>query len=144
MPSGWMEIFDLEESEGSRRGQTFQAAAKNSKPIRNEGQRTIKFLTQDNEQQKMTCQVAVVNKILASVGQICDGGNEVLLRQDGGEIRHLKSGKITTFRRIGNVCAMDAWIEKASFDKHGESQDMQADDFKSCLKNTGFDRPEAR
>ena len=137
MSSGWMEIFDLEESEGSRRGQTFQAAAKNSKPIKNEGQRTIKFLTKDHEKRKMTCQVAAVNKILASVGQICDGGNEVLFRCDGGEIRHLKSGKITPFRRIGNVYAMDAWIEKANFD---ESDNMKVD----AVKDSGFSRPEAR
>ena len=28
MPSGWLGMFELEESEGSRRGQTFQAAGK--------------------------------------------------------------------------------------------------------------------
>ena len=95
MPSDWTEIFDLEESEGSRRGQTFQAASKDSKPIKNEGQRTVKFVTKDGEKRKMVCQVAAVNKILASVGQICDGGNEVLFRHDGGEIRHLKTNKTT-------------------------------------------------
>ena len=88
----------------------------------------------------MTCQVAAVNKILASVGQICDGGNEVLFRYDGGEIRHLKSGKVTPFRRIGNVYAMDAWILKASGEDPEERSDMQVDD----LKDTGFTRPDAR
>ena len=140
MPSGWMEMFQLEESEGSRRGQTFQAAAKNSSPIKNEGQRTITFLTKDMEKRKMTCQVAAVNKILASVGQICDGGNEVLFRYDGGEIRHLKSGKVTAFRRIGNVYAMDAWIPKAAGEDPEERTDMQVDG----LKDTGFTRPDAR
>ena len=140
MPSGWMEMFQLEESDGSRRGQTFQAAAKNSSPIKNEGQRTIKFLTKDMEKRKMTCQVAAVNKILASVGQICDGGNEVLFRYDGGEIKHLKSGKITPFRRIGNVYAMDAWIPKAAGDDPEERTGMDVDG----LRDTGFTRPEAR
>ena len=136
MPSGWMEMFQLEESAGSRRGQTFQAAAKNSKPIKNEGQRTIKFLTKDMEKRKMTCQVAAVNKILASVGQICDWGNEVLFRFDGGEIRHLQSGKVTPFRIIGNVYAMDAWISKAGGEDTEERQDMQVDG----LKSSGFTR----
>ena len=61
----------------------------------------------------MVCQVAGVNKILASVGQICDGGNEVLFRQDGGDIINLRTGIRTPFRRIGNVYVMDAWIEKS-------------------------------
>ena len=139
MPSGWLEMFELEESEGSRRGQTFQAAAKNSKPIPNEGQRTIKFLTKNNEKRKMTCQVAAVNKILASVGQICDGGNEVIFRYDGGEIRHLKSGKSTFFRRIGNVYSMDAWIPKSpdnDDERKGQSMDVDA-------VQPGFSRPVA-
>ena len=136
MPSGWIEMFELEESEGSKRGQTFQAAAKNSKPIKNEGQRTIKFLTKENEKRKMTCQVAAVNKILASVAQICDGGNEVLFRYGGGEIRHLKSGKVTFFRRVGNVYAMDAWIAKTPDEP--ERPDMDVD-----TVSTGFTRPVA-
>ena len=113
MPSGWLSMFDLEESEGSRRKQTYQAAAKGSAPIPNEGQRTVKFLTKQGEKRKMVCQVAGVNKILASVGQICDGGNEVLFRQDGGDIINLRTGIRTPFRRIGNVYVMDAWIEKS-------------------------------
>ena len=136
MPSGWIEMFELEESEGSKRGQTFQAAAKNSKPIKNEGQRTIKFLTKENEKRKITCQVAAVNKILASVAQICDGGNEVLFRYDGGEIRHLKSGKVTFFRRVGNVYAMDAWIAKTPDESERPGMDVDT-------VSTGFTRPVA-
>ena len=120
MPSGWLAMFDLEESEGQRKGQTYQAAAKGSKPIVNEGQRTIKFVTAQKEKRKMVCQVAGVNKILASVGQVCDGGNEVIFRQDGGEIVNLKTGKRTPFRRVGNVYVMDAWIEKPQKPKDSE------------------------
>ena len=112
MPSGWLSMFELKESEGSKRGQTFQAAAKNSAPIHNEGQRTVQFMTKNGDKRKMTCQVAAVNKILASIGQICDGGNEVYFRRDGGEVHHLKTGKRTPFRRVGNVYVMDAWIEE--------------------------------
>ena len=140
MPSNWMEIFDLEESEGSRRGQTFQAASKDSKPIKNKGQRTAKFVTKDGEKRKMVCQVAAVNKILASVGQICDGGNEVQFRHDGGEVRHLKTNKITHFGRVGNVYVMDAWIEKPEKHKKNGEVDMQVD----AIKDSGFRRPVAR
>ena len=86
----------------------------------------------------MTCQVAAVNKILASVGQICDGGNEVIFRHDGGEIRHLKSGKSTFFRRTGNVYSMDAWIPKSPDDDERKGQNMDVD-----AVQPGFSRPVA-
>ena len=124
MPSGWLEMFQLTESEGSKRGQTYQAAAKGGKPIVNEGQRTIRFSTKpgaDGEKRKMTCQVAAVNKILASVAGICDQGAEVRFRSEGGVIEDLKSGALTHFRRHGNVYVMDAWIPNPDFvDKDDE------------------------
>ena len=118
MPTGWLEMFKLTESEGSRRGQTYQAAAKDGRPIVNEGQRTIRFSTKpgaDGEKRKMTCQVAAVNKILASVAGICDQGSEVRFRTEGGVIEDLKSGALTHFRRHGNVYVMDAWIPNPDF-----------------------------
>ena len=141
MPSDWLAMFELMESEGSRKGQTFQAAAKGSKPIINEGQRTVKFLTKAGEKRKMTCQVAAVNKILASIGQICDGGNEVLFRMDGGDVINLKTLKRTPFRRIGNVYVMDAWIEN-----NVETQNTEVDksNDNGGDTNMGFTRPEPR
>ena len=132
MPSEWMEMFELQESEGSRRGQTYQAAAKGSKPNINEGQRTVKFLTDKGEKRKMTCQVAGVNKILASVAQVCVGGNHVLFRQDGAEFINLATDKRTPFRRVGNIYVMDAWVEQGIPEPENKDVDM------------GFSRPEAR
>ena len=136
MPSGWLDMFGFEESVGSRKCHTFQAAAKLSNPIRNEGERTVKFVTSAGEKRKMTCQVAAVNNILASIGQICDGGNEVLFRQDGGDVINLKTGKRTPFRRVGNVYVMDAWIEKPHDSK--KNNDMEVDmDFISASSTSG-------
>ena len=45
MPSEWLTMFALKESEGSEAGRTYVAAAKDGKPIKNEGQRTVQFLT---------------------------------------------------------------------------------------------------
>ena len=58
----------------------------------------------------MTCQLAQVNKILASVAGFCDAGNEVLFRQSGGIIRNLTTNEVTPFRRLGNIYVMDAYI----------------------------------
>ena len=137
MPTGWMTMFLLEESEGSRKGQTYVAAAKGSKPILNEGQRTIKFFTSENEKRKVTCQVAGVNKILASVAQICDNGNDVLFRKHGGEIIHLASGKRTPFRRHGNIYVMDAWIPNPSHAGAEEDADEQPAETMSFTRPDG-------
>ena len=124
MPSNWLSMFALEPSPGSISGQTYQAAAKGSAPIKSEGQRTVKFVTRDGQKRKMVCQVAAVNKILASIGQICDGGNEVLFRYDGGEVINLQTGMKTPFRRLGNVYVMDAWIAKDQIEKGSTDVNM--------------------
>ena len=126
MPSDWLTMFALEESAGSRSGQTYTAAAKGGKPILNEGQRTIKFFTQEGEKKKVTCQVAGVNKILASVALICDNGNHVIFRDVGGEIVNDKTGAVTPFRRHGNIYVLDAWIPLPGFDPEpkGKSDEM--------------------
>ena len=124
MPSNWLSMFALEPSPGSVSEQTYQATAKGSAPIKNEGQRTVKFVTRDGQKRKMVCQVAAVNKILASIGQICDGGNEVLFRHDGGEVINLQTGMKTPFRRLGNVYVMDAWIAKDQIEKGSTDVNM--------------------
>ena len=96
MPSGWMTMFLLEESDGSRRGQTYVAAAKNGKPIRNDWHRTLKFHTVDNEKRKVTCQVAAANKTLASVAGVCDNGNEAVFRKHGRRDNQLGDGREDT------------------------------------------------
>ena len=109
-PSGWLTMFLLEEPEGSRRGQTHTAAAKNDKPFRSEGQRKLKFHTVDNEMRKVAWQVAAVNNIPASVAGVCDNGYEVIFRKHVGDIINLATGKKTPFRRDGNIYAMGAWF----------------------------------
>ena len=95
MPTGWLKMFKF-----------------------TKGQRTIRSSTKpgaDGEKRKMTCQVAAVNKILASVAGICDQGSEVRFRTEGAVIEDLKSGALTHFRRHGNVYVMDAWIPNPDF-----------------------------
>ena len=115
VPSGWLKMFAVRESVGSKRGQTYQAAAKGGAPIVNRGEKEIRFYTNDGDKRKVVCQVAKVNKLLASIGEICDRGNEVIFRRDGGDIIHIQSGKRTPFRRHGNVYVMDAWIKNPNW-----------------------------
>ena len=110
MPSDWLTMLALAESEGSKACQTYVAAAKDGKPIKNKCQRTINFFTLEGERKRLTCQVAGVNKIIASLAMICDNGNEVLFKDTGGDIINIAAGKRTAFRRLGNIYVLDAWI----------------------------------
>ena len=139
MPTDWLEMFELRESAGSKKGQTYIAAAKDGKPIKNEGEKTIKFYTKPNkasQKRKLTFQVANVNKMLASVAGFCDADNEVIFRKHGGIIRSLNDGEITPFRRHGNIYLMDAFIPNPD---HPDNMDVE-----DGSKNMGFQRPEGR
>ena len=125
IPSGWLKMFAIRESEGSKRGQTYHAAAKDGKPIVNEGEKEVSFFLNNGAKRKMVCQVAKVNKLLASIGQICDQGNDVIFRQKGGEIIHLASKKTTPFRRHGNVYVMDAWVRNPNWKGKDDDDDEQ-------------------
>ena len=139
MPTDWLDMFELRESVGSKKGQTYVAAAKDGKPIKNEGERTIRFYgkpSKDAQKRKLTFQVAKVNNMLASVAGFCDADNEVIFRKHGGIIRSLQDGEITPFRRHGNIYLMDAYIPNPD---HPSNMEVEDDD-----KDTDFRRPEAR
>ena len=118
-------MFKTVESEGQRRGQQFTAAGKDGKPIANEGQKMLEFVTDQGKRKRMLCQVAKVNKILASVALICDRGNHVLFREDGGDIINLKTKIKTPFRRHGNVYVLDAWVQNP--DWKGDAQPVKTE-----------------
>ena len=93
MPSQWLKHLVLEPSEGSQRSKKFIAASNHS--VKNGGQRTMRFRTTDGSRRQMVFQVAVVNKIRASIAGICDNGTSVLFGSDGGMITNLKYGRET-------------------------------------------------
>ena len=149
MPSSWLDMFELRESAGSRRGQLYVAAAKDGKPIRNEEEKVIKFYTKPSlkaARRKLTFQVAAVNKMLASVAGFCDANNEVIFRKRNGIIRELTTGEITPFRRHGNIYVLDAYIPNPDYvDKDGMEVDEPAEGgFSRPGMSSGFSRQGAR
>ena len=56
-------------------------------------------------------QVIDVNKILISVGQICEAGYTLQFRREGGDIIDGKGNKIP-FKRERGVYKMDLWVRK--------------------------------
>ena len=116
-----MQMFETRESEASKSGQTYTAAAKGGPPIRHEGEKTIQIHTGpslNSEKRKLICQVAKVNKILASIGGFCDAGNEVVFWKTGGVVGNLKNKTETPFRRVGKIYVMDAYIPNPDFAEH--------------------------
>ena len=84
-------------SEGSRRGQTYAAAAKGSKPLHNEGEKVVQAFTGQGRSVSTTWQVVDVNRPLMSVHQICSKGNVVVFGESGGYILNLADGSQTPF-----------------------------------------------
>ena len=99
----------------------------------NEGEKTVKFVTTDGQKKKVVCQVAKVNNILASIAGVCDKGNHVLFRSDGGDIISLATKKRTPFRRHGNVYVMDAWVLNPAYKESDEKNER--------AELMGFSRP---
>ena len=73
-----------------------------------------------------------MNRIPASIAEICGNGSSVPFRSDGGTITNIKDGRETHFRRQGNVYVMDMWVRNPKvkpdvgkpkdFTKHGRGK----------------------
>ena len=74
----------VQETEASRQGMKYVAA--NGQKIANEGQKTIRGLTDEGMPLGMTWQVAEVKRPLASIGRMCDAGNVAVFTKGGGYV----------------------------------------------------------
>ena len=83
-------------SEGSKRGLEYKAAT--GKPIKNEGEKLIGFMTDDYLSRQMLFQICDVTKPLASVSKICHKGHRVVFEDGCSYIMNLQSGEITWLR----------------------------------------------
>lgn len=112
------QVFPLEESEMSRKGQEFCAA--NETTIKNYGQRRIRGTTGCYSQLAMTVQVADVSKPLLSVNELNSNGNRVVFYEDqlGGHIRNVKTGKMVKLYSEDGECKFDLWVPAAKGIQH--------------------------
>ena len=113
MPKSYLPQFKKMQSPGSMRRQKWVAA--NNGIIHNEGQKDVDFKTRVGHRKKMRFQVAKVNNILASVGEICDQDNVVKFKKKGGTIKNGTTGEVIHFRRKGNVYVLDIWVRNPKF-----------------------------
>ena len=108
-------------SEGSKRGQTFSAAAPGGKPRKNEGEKVVPALTGQGKQVRTKWQVVETNRPLMSVHQICQQNNIVVFGQDGGYIMSLTDWELTHFGVEDQVYVLDLFLPPAQgFRRQGE------------------------
>ena len=98
--------------------------AANGHKIANEGQKTIRGLTDEGMPLGMTWQVAEVKRPLASIGRMCDAGNAAIFTKKGGyvvpeevlnktlEVLDGAKGKTLRMEREGGVYNFKLWIPR--------------------------------
>ena len=91
----------IEASEMSSKGQSFIIAGDGRIP--NQGQQSLRIITNEGRQGRTCCQIGEVNRPLTSITQTCDARNEVTFASDGGHIYSLADGSYTRFERHSNI-----------------------------------------
>ena len=79
----------------------------NGEIVENDGEKHLKVKTAEGEKFIVRTQLTDVRKPLMSVSKVCDEGNIVVFKQNGGYIQSEKTGKKTSFSREGNVYALE-------------------------------------
>ena len=99
----------IEESDGSRRGQTYPSASGDC--LSNLGEKKLEVTTPDGQAATATNQVADVTRALCAVSRMCEKGNTVTFQAEEGFIEN-PDGVRAHFRRENNVCVMDLHVKE--------------------------------
>jgi len=100
----------MTESEGSRRGQKYTAAAAGGKSLENLGEKNLDMFTDGGQGTNGTWQMVDVVRPLNSVRQVCKQGNRVLFGLNGGVIQNIETGNEIPFGVEGDVYTLDLWL----------------------------------
>ena len=98
----------VEESEGSRRKQTFTSASKHK--LINLGQQLICACTEEGDDMDVLFQIADVSKPLVSVSAICERGNRVIFGRSGGVVKNIATGHEIPFHRRNGIYVLSMWM----------------------------------
>jgi hypothetical protein len=79
----------------------------NGEIVENDGEKHLKVKTAEGEKFIVRTQLTDVRKPSMSVSKVCDEGNIVVFKQNGGCIQNEKTGKKTSVSREGNVYALE-------------------------------------
>ena len=98
-PKGAASMFPINPTEASKAGRGFTAA--NGTAIKNYGERVIRGVEEGGINVKLPIQVADVQKILVSVDQMNEMGNQVVLNGTNSYIENTKTKQRTRVKKVG-------------------------------------------
>ena len=110
MPIGWLVMFIVMASLGSKRGLHYVAA--DGTRIPNLGQQLVRFMTLDGTWCEVMFQVAGIHKPLVSVSKLIEAGYRVVFDTDNSYIIHKKTKQIIKMRKERGVFVVDAYVTK--------------------------------
>ena len=112
-------MFPIIETQAAKDGMYYISATGDR--VYNEGERRVTVTMPEGHRQSMMYQVADVNKVLASVSRICEGGHDRVVFEKGNNyIENLKTGRRTHMREHNGVYIIEAWIDTtAGFGRPG-------------------------
>ena len=112
MPIGWLIMFVVMASLGSKRGLHYVAA--DGTRIPNMGQQIVRFMTQDGTWCEWIFQVAGIHKPLVSVSKLIEAGYRVVFDEENSYIIHKRTKQIIKMRKERGVFVVDAYVTRAS------------------------------
>ena len=115
--------YEVQESEGSRKGRKFMLAGDHAIP--NKGQMEIGMLTSEGQPVTMATQIADVGEPLWSVRQLVGSGNTVVFRKKGGYIANRATGLNTYFKERDGVYYIKMFVVGADEVKKWKSARVQ-------------------
>ena len=120
--------FRMRPSKGSKAGQVFKTATEES--IANQGEKVVKFTTQEGDKCQITVQCAKVSMLIFSIRKLGRTHRSVFADQhkDNGYLEHKQTGRRTYFFSKGGVYFLRIRLNR---DEPVEPE----------KKNTGFGRP---
>ena len=90
----------------------------NGEVIPNLGAKRMTSKSEEGFLGKMYAQVTAVTKPLASIGKICDAGNQVMMGPNGGWIENPKTKQKTVIHRVGRQYVMDIEVRARNMEDH--------------------------
>ena len=112
MPIGWLVMFIVMASLGSKRGLHYVAA--DGTRIPNLGQQLVRFMTLDGTWCEFMFQVAGIHKPLVSVSKLLKAGYRVVFDEENSYIIHKKTKQIIKMKKERGVSVVDAYVTRAS------------------------------
>lgn len=107
-PKGEFGEFPVEEGAGKKAGVSYRSASGGR--MENEGEKKVKFHTEEGHKRGITFQVCDCTKPLISAAEIVAAGNRIVLDSNGSFIENKRTGQKTKLIKENGVFVMNTWV----------------------------------